>query len=76
VHVVEVGPGPGDLTHAILEQHPKSMSLIEIDADMVPLIMTRFQNENIQLYHSDVLKIDIKKTAKQNINVKNISLSE
>lgn len=41
-HIIEIGPGPGDLTAAILKQKPLSLSLIEIDDDMIPLLQERF----------------------------------
>jgi len=58
-HIVEVGPGPGDLTSAILEQKPKSLSLVEIDDDMIPLLRNRFSQENIDVYNNDVLDVNI-----------------
>lgn len=59
INIVEVGPGPGDLTNAILHQKPKSLSLIEIDGDMIPLLKERFRDTDIILYHNDVLNMDI-----------------
>ena len=56
IDVVEVGPGPGDLTNALINQKPKSLSLIEIDDDMIPLLKSRFGDKDITLYHNDVLK--------------------
>lgn len=58
-HIIEVGPGPGDLTAAILQKKPKSLSLIEIDDDMIPLLQHRFVDEDIFIYHGDVLQIGI-----------------
>ncbi|MBP7773597.1 ribosomal RNA small subunit methyltransferase A [Candidatus Gracilibacteria bacterium] len=58
-NVLEVGPGPGDLTAAILQQKPKTLSLIEIDDDMIPLLQARFANKNMFIYHGDVLSINI-----------------
>lgn len=58
-HVIEVGPGPGDLTAAILKQKPKSLSLIEIDDDMIPLLENRFAGEKILIYHGDVLSTNV-----------------
>lgn len=58
-HIIEIGPGPGDLTAAILKQKPLSLSLIEIDDDMIPLLQERFLWEKIALYHQDVLQTNI-----------------
>ncbi len=53
--IVEVWPGPWDLTARILEKHPKSLHVIEIDDDMIPLLEERFW-DNIIIHHADVLK--------------------
>lgn len=56
--IVEIGPGPGDLTSRILEKHPKSLHVIEIDHDMIPLLKERFW-DSITIHHADVLKTNI-----------------
>lgn len=61
IHVVEVWPGPGDLTEKILGKHPLSLTLIELDDDMIPLLVRRFKQEPILIYLRDVLETDIKK---------------
>lgn len=58
-HVIEIGPGPGDLTEMILMKNPMSLALIEIDGDMLPLLEQRFAWKNITIYYHDVLGIDI-----------------
>jgi 16S rRNA (adenine1518-N6/adenine1519-N6)-dimethyltransferase len=58
-NVLEVGPGPWDLTAAILQQKPKTLSLIEIDDDMIPLLQARFADKDMSIYHGDVLSINI-----------------
>lgn len=58
--VVEIGPGPGDLTWVILDKNPLSLSLIEIDNDMIPLLQKRFAWKNIQIYHQDILTTDMR----------------
>ncbi len=72
-HIIEVGPGPGDLTAAILKQKPRSLSLIEIDDDMIPLLERRFADEKILIYHGDVLSTNIipgKQTSPVGVTVK------
>lgn len=59
IDVLEVWPGPGDLTETILKQHPKSLTLIEIDDDMIPLLEKRFDGHGLTLYHGDVLETNI-----------------
>jgi 16S rRNA (adenine1518-N6/adenine1519-N6)-dimethyltransferase len=44
-HLVEIGPGRGALTRALLEQWPESgatLDVIEIDRDLVPLLRDEF----------------------------------
>lgn len=60
-HVVEIGPGPGDLTAAILQKNPASLTVIEIDSDMLPVLKKRFEQCPLFIYHADFLKIDIKR---------------
>ncbi len=64
-HILEIGPGPGDLTEAILSKKPHTLDIVELDADMFPLLQKRFSRENITLYHHDILKIDIQKGVHQ-----------
>ncbi|MBP9753267.1 MAG: ribosomal RNA small subunit methyltransferase A, partial [Proteobacteria bacterium] len=59
--VVEVGPGPGGLTRAILEQNPKVLHVIEMDPKAI-LVMEELQKHypNLIIHHEDALKIDFK----------------
>ena len=58
-HIIEIGPGPGDLTEMILIKKPLSLDLIEIDTDMFPLLEQRFNGEKITINHNDVLRVNI-----------------
>lgn len=58
-HVLEIGPWPGDLTEKILEANPASLTLVELDSDMIPLLKARFPWKNITIYQWDVLNIDV-----------------
>ncbi|KAI6203705.1 RRNA adenine N(6)-methyltransferase [Aphelenchoides besseyi] len=54
--VVEIGPGPGGITRAILERNPKRLDVVEIDrqfrlANAVP--------EKLFIHHADILKTNI-----------------
>lgn len=57
--VIEVWPGPGDLTEAIIKRHPRSLTLIELDPDMIPLIQERFHGNSFTVYQNDVLNINV-----------------
>lgn len=43
----------------ILTKKPLSLDLIEIDADMFPLLEERFYGEGITIHHADVLRVNI-----------------
>jgi 16S rRNA (adenine1518-N6/adenine1519-N6)-dimethyltransferase len=58
-HVIEVWPGPGDLTAEIMKKCPLSLTLIELDQDMIPLLEHRFSGSTLELYHQDVLRVNI-----------------
>lgn len=75
-HIVEVWPGPGDLTAEILSHKPSSLTLIEIDRDMIPLLERRFGAETIDIYIADVLSVDIREGRKTVSKKTGCSLSE
>jgi len=58
--IIEIGPGPWDLTERILSKSPWSLRVIEIDDDMIPLLQKRFWDK-IEIYHHDVLTLNISK---------------
>lgn len=59
--VIEIGPGIGCVTQALLENAGKVIS-IEIDAQLIPILTEQFgQEPNFKLIHKDVLKVDLKK---------------
>lgn len=44
-HIIEIGPGYGALTEYILSHHPRSLDLVELDADMIEILDARFMAE-------------------------------
>lgn len=59
--VIEIGPGIGCVTQALLENAGKVIS-IEIDDQLIPILTEQFGDEpNFKLIHKDVLKVDLKK---------------
>lgn len=59
--VIEIGPGIGCVTQALLESAGKVIS-IEIDDQLIPILTEEFGNEpHFKLIHKDVLKVDLKK---------------
>lgn len=59
--VIEVGPGPGGLTRAILEAHPRHLTAIEKDARCLAALapLTEHYSDRFTLMEADALKVDI-----------------
>ena len=55
--ILEVGPGTGNLTRAILKKNPKKLIVIEKDNNLAELLKKDFDN-NIKIVNDDILKID------------------
>ncbi|MEF9960254.1 MAG: 16S rRNA (adenine(1518)-N(6)/adenine(1519)-N(6))-dimethyltransferase RsmA [Niameybacter sp.] len=59
--VIEIGPGIGSVTQALLENAGRVIS-IEIDDQLIPILTEQYgHNEHFRLIHQDVLKVDLKK---------------
>ncbi len=59
--VIEIGPGIGSVTQALIESAGKVIS-IEIDNQLIPILEEQFgENDHFKLIHQDVLKVDLKK---------------
>ena len=60
-HIVEIGPGRGALTHALLESWPDdaTLDLIEIDRDLAPPLRAQFAtNPRVTVHEADALDFD------------------
>lgn len=56
--VLEIGPGKGALTAHF--QQVKSLTVVEVDADMVKFLRDKFGvNPNCQIVHADILEFDL-----------------
>ena len=58
-NILEIGPGTGNLTRAILSQNPKKMFVIEKDTKLCSLLRKNF-NEKIEIINTDILKFNEK----------------
>lgn len=62
--VIEIGPGPGALTEALLERGLRVLA-VEIDSRMIEQLETRFKSAvssgQLRLLRADVLKLDLEK---------------
>ena len=56
LNIIEIGPGDGRLTEEVLKLEPKEFILIEIDADLIPIIKTKFdKNSNVKIINKNIL---------------------
>ena len=56
LNIIEIGPGDGRLTDYILQHDPKELKLIEIDADLIPVLNSKyFNNAKIKIINEDIL---------------------
>ncbi|KAM3715112.1 Dimethyladenosine transferase 1 [Dirofilaria immitis] len=60
-YVIEVGPGPGSITRAILETSCRRLDVIEIDHRFIsPLeVLKEASEERMFIHRADILKIDL-----------------
>jgi 16S rRNA (adenine1518-N6/adenine1519-N6)-dimethyltransferase len=56
--VLEIGPGRGAVTEALLARVPR-VTAIELDRDLAALLATRFGSERLRLLQADVLDVDL-----------------
>ncbi len=55
--ILEVGPGTGNLTSAILNKKPKNLTVIEKDTELVNLLKKKFSKQ-IKIVNEDILKVN------------------
>lgn len=57
-NLIEIGPGQGALTAPLLSQCP-SLTILELDRDLIPLLESKFQQfPNLAIHQGDALKTD------------------
>ena len=60
--IVEIGPGLGALTAALLERVPQ-LHAVEIDRDLAARLRTRWPQQRLQLHEVDALRFDFRTVA-------------
>ena len=66
-NILEIGPGKGALTNEIIKKKPKSLILIEKDNFLFQDLKLKYKdNDNIKVYHNDILKFDLENKLKKN----------
>ncbi len=66
--ILEIGPGSGNLTNAILKKNPKELIVIEKDESLVTILNQKFKDKII-VKNNDVLKINEKELANDKLIV-------
>lgn len=61
-NLVEIGAGPGALTHIVLKQIPH-LNVVEIDRDLVAKLKERYSEEQLSIYQQDALDFDFSSLA-------------
>ena len=56
-NILEVGPGSGNLTSAILKKNPKKYIAVEKDKNLIESLNNKF-GEKIKIINDDILKLD------------------
>ena len=56
-NILEVGPGTGNLTSAILKKKPKKVIVVEKDSQLVSILQNNFK-DNIVIINDDILKLN------------------
>ena len=67
-NILEVGPGTGQLTRAILKKNPKKLIVIEKDDELVFFLKKKF-DKDIQIINDDILNVNENNLYKENLTV-------
>lgn len=67
-HVVEIGPGPGILTRALLSSPAKKITSVEIDRQFWPSL-EKLENDRFYLLKKDALQVSLKQTFKEPVKI-------
>ncbi|MEE9224885.1 MAG: 16S rRNA (adenine(1518)-N(6)/adenine(1519)-N(6))-dimethyltransferase RsmA [Bacteroidota bacterium] len=62
--ILEIGPGQGALTR-FLRDRAKQLILVEVDARVVPLLRSEYQEETTRVVQQDFLEFDLRKAAQE-----------
>ncbi len=57
-YLVEIGPGQGALTKELIASRPHSLTVIELDRDLIPILHHKFPQEAIRILEEDALRFD------------------
>ncbi len=64
--IIEIGPGRGALTEAIIKRKPKSLVLIEKDLKLYDYLRSKYSlDKKINVFNEDILKFKLEKKNKK-----------
>ncbi len=66
--VLEVGPGTGNLTEALIKNNPSKLFVVEKDNTLSDLLNNKF-NDKVEIINKDILTIDESKISKNHLIV-------
>ncbi len=66
--VIEIGPGPGALTHDLIEKF-KKLTCIEIDQRAAILIERKYDQIKLEIIHHDILEVNFNNLDQKNLNI-------
>ncbi len=60
-HVIEIGPGPGALTRALIAETIASLDVVEVDARMLETLehIASVSTPPLRIHHQDALKLEV-----------------
>ncbi len=67
-NILEVGPGTGNLTSALLKKNPKKIIVIEKDNKLVDLLRNQF-DKKLEIINDDILKVEENKLSTDQLTV-------
>lgn len=64
-HIIEIGPGPGGLTRALLTSDAASITVIEKDSRAIPALrqLVPYSNERLHIIEDDALRVNLTEVA-------------
>ena len=67
-HILEIGPGTGNLTNEILGNNPSKVLVVEKDSNLVKLLKDKFSSK-IEILNKDILEVEEVSLSKKTLTV-------
>ena len=67
MNIVEIGPGTGNLTKALIDEKPNKLTLIEKDKNLFNILNEEIEiNKKCKIFNNDILDFDLEKNINEN----------